>query len=196
MKSKTIILIAVIVIGGGFMFYMGMNYQTNDNTNNSNTAVSPSDDDADTNSMNLYVNPDYGYRLELPEDWTIEEDSAEYVAFFDPVAQQQEIVSELMMGMKMEVYITELDGMTFEEQIENNLAAYSSEELLERKDVVVDGKDAVKIKTYTLGYTVMTYVDNDDVVIGIAGNVGNEQEDSKYVALYSQILSSFEFLVL
>ena len=188
--SKTIILIAVILIGGGVMFYLGIQYQTAENSNDDNgTAINTLEE----NSVE-YTNEQANFKLKLPEGWSVEEDGADYTSFMDPISQQQEIVTELLQGMKMEVWISPISGVTLEEAVNAELDNYADDEVIERKNVSIDGQDAVKVKMYVLGYSITTYIIYNDNFYKVVGYVGNEQEDSKYVALYSKILSDFEFL--
>jgi len=187
---KTVILIAMIIIGGGIMFYFGIQYQGSVNSNNENSAGNSNQASNDV----VYTNDTYNYQITLPAGWSTEEGSPDYVSFMDPDAQAQEIVSELMQGMKMEIWATEVSGVTLEDAVNAEMENYADDEIIETSDVSVDGQEAVKVKMYVLGYSITSYVIENDVFYKIVGYVGNEQEDSKYVALYSKILSDFKFL--
>jgi hypothetical protein len=189
-SAKTIILIAVVIIGGGIMFYLGIQYQDTENSNSDNSAAVNA---LEENPVE-YTNEEANFKLKLPKGWSVEEDSADYVSFMDPVSQQQEIVTELLQGMKMEVWISSISGVTLEQAVSAELDNYADDEIIEKKDISVDGQEAVKVKMYVLGYSITSYIIYNDNFYKVVGYVGNEQEDSKYVALYSKILSDFEFL--
>jgi len=116
-------------------------------------------------------------------------------AFFDPLAAQQELVSELLQGMKMEIYsYTVEEGVTLQEIVDQNLSGMLIEEVPEQKEIVVDGEPAIKIKMDVLGYSVTTYVLKGDYYYTIAGYIGDQSDKEKYEAKYSSIVSTFEFL--
>jgi len=189
-SAKTIILIAVVIIGGGIMFYLGIQYQDTENSNSDNSAAVNA---LEENPVE-YTNEEANFKLKLPKGWSVEEDSADYVSFMDPISQQQEIVTELLQGMKMEVWISSISGVTLEEAVSAELDNYADDEIIEKKDISIDGQEAVKVKKYVLGYSITSYIIYNNNFYKVVGYVGNEQEDSKYVALYSKILSDFEFL--
>lgn len=172
------------------MFYLGLQYQSSENSNNANSAAV----NALEENFVEYTNEQANFKIKLPEGWSVGEDGADYVSFMDPVAQQQEIVTELLQGMKMEVWISSVTGVTLEEAVSAELDNYADDEIIEKKDIFIDGQKAAKVKMYVLGYSITTYFIYNDNFYKIVGYVGNEREDAKYVALYSKILSDFEFL--
>ena len=148
-----------------------------------------------TNQKLIFTNSLYQYKIRLPDDWSIDDiDIPSYVAFYDPEAAEQEIVSELLQGMKMEVYVLDMPaGMTLEEKVNADITDFE-EAVIDSKDVLVDNQPAIKVKMDVLGYSVTTYVEKDGNLYEIAAYIGSDSEINKYTALYSSILSDFEFL--
>jgi len=147
-SAKTIILIAVVIIGGGVMFYLGIQYQGTENSNSDNSAAV----NALEENFVEYINEEANFKLKLPEGWSVEEDGADYASFMDPISQQQDIVTELLQGMKMEVWISSISGVTLDEAVSAELDNYADDEIIEKKDISIDGQEAVKVKKYVLGY--------------------------------------------
>jgi len=187
---RLIIIFAVIIIGGGFAFYLGIKYQGENTNQNTNTEATTYVDSTDV----VYTNDQYNYRVTFPEGWAKQDDQGEYVSWLGPVAQEQEVVSELLQGMKIEIWTTDMVGVTLQDAVDAELEVYSEDEILNRSNITVDGKDAIKVKTNLLGYTIATYILDNDVLYKFIGYVGDEQENAKYVAQYSSLLSNFEFI--
>ena len=149
----------------------------------------------------VFTNITYKYRITLPDDWVVDPvwspdatGALERTAFFNSRAMEQEEELELIQGMKMEVYRQFLEPGTTLEDIAASEVEFSGESVLENKDTIVDSIPGVKIKTDMLGYTIATHVVIDDNWYIIAGYVGNTEDKEKYSALYSRILSDFEFI--
>lgn len=188
-NTRLIIIIAVIIIAGGFMMYAGVKYQGNQNSNNENSELNNSTDSASI----VYTNDQYNYQVAFPEGWAKQDDQGDYVSWMGPVALEQEEDSELIQGMKIEIWTTDMLGVSLADAVDAELDIYSADEILERKDISVDGQEAVKVKTNMMGYTIATYIIVDDILYKFIGYVGDEQENAKYVAQYSSILNTFEF---
>ena len=189
-STRLIIIIAVIVIGGGFAFYVGIRYQGETVNENSNTEATTAVDSTNV----VYSNDQYDYQVTFPEGWTKQDDQGEYVSWMGPVAQGQEVVTELLQGMKIEIWTTDMIGVSLQDAVDAELDIYSSEDILERTDMTVDGQSAVKVKTFILGYTISTYILYNDTLYKFIGYVGDYSENAKYVAQYSSLLADFKFI--
>ena len=211
MKAKKtilyiIIIVLLVVIGVLFIVIL-----TSEN-NNGNVVISnhgaasldnmeiSSDEDYKTeidsaNKKLIFINYLYSYKISFPDDWTVDEIyQPDYVAFYDSVAKEQEIVTELLQGMKIDVFVLSAEsGMTLEDKVDEEVMDMD-ESMIERKDTFVDTQPAIKVKMDVLGYSVATYVLYSDYFYIIAGYIGAESEIEKYTALYSSILSDFTFL--
>ncbi|MDP2685519.1 MAG: hypothetical protein Q8P20_10915 [bacterium] len=184
---RLVIIIAVIVIAGGFAFYAGIKYQGETVNENTNTDLVESDAGV------VYLNDDYNYQVTFPEGWAKQDDQGEYVSWLGPVAREQEEVTELLQGMKLEIWTTDMVGVTLQDAVDAELDVYSEDEILNRSNITVDDIDAIKVKTNLLGYTIATYILKDDILYKFIGYVGDETENAKYVAQYSSLLSEFKF---
>lgn len=185
---KISILLTVVVFIGGYMIYANSNNQNDNNDDSGKVSVNSA-----VSSGTTFTIDEYNYTVIFPEGWEIVDNLGDYVSWMGPVAQEQEEVTELLQGMKIEIWTTDMIGVTLEEAVEAELAIYSPDEILDRTDMTVDGQDAVKVKTFVMGYTIATYILKDDVLYKFIGYVGDDTENAKYVAQYSSILNTFEF---
>jgi len=185
---KTSILITVIIIIGGYLFYANSNNQgSNDNTNGASTNTTVS-------AGTTYAIEEYNYQITFPDDWELVDNQGDYVSWMGPVAQEQEEITELLQGMKMEIWTTDMVGVSLADAVAAELEIYTDEEILDQTEMTVDGEEAIKVKTNVLGYTIATYILKDDILYKVIGYVGDYEENAKYVAQYSSILNTFEFI--
>lgn len=144
----------------------------------------------------IYTDYDNGFRILLPEGWSVGglEDSG-FVWFLDPEAQEQEGEdTELGQGMKIDVSVSQAEHPTLEDWVTEETSWYEQDELLEQKEIVVDGQTAMKIKVDVMGYTIATFVRYNDLEYTISAYVGDSEDRAKYSAEFSKILSGFEFV--
>jgi len=203
MKVFSTIFIAVLIIGGLLWNY----FWPEDDTANSNTAVNSSVITGgegyelyDTEDGDLrFINNEYGYQLTLPEGWDafFSEDAPDdlsFVWFEDSIAQAQTGESELLQGMKIDIFADLAVYSSLDEWYAAETEWLEPNEKLEEIDTTVGGEQAKKIKVDVLGYTLSTFVLHGDKQFIIAGYVGDTENKEEYSAIYSKILSTFEFL--
>lgn len=144
----------------------------------------------------IYTDYDNGFRLLLPEGWSVGgPDDSGFVWFMDTEAQAQEGEdTELGQGMKIDVFVFRAEYSTLEDWVAEETSWYEQDELLEQKEIVVGGQTATKIKVDVLGYTIATFVWYNDLEYTIAAYVGDSEDKGKYSAEFSKILSGFEFI--
>jgi len=142
-----------------------------------------------------FTNYAYNYKITIPDDWSVDDvTSLDTIAFFDELAQQQEIVTELLQGMKLEIISDSYaQDNTLEQAIDATIESMD-DSVLSRDDTYVDNRAAIKIKTDIMGYSVTTYVRNKGVLYYISGYIGELEDKEKYEAKYSSILSTFRFI--
>ncbi|MBU0598515.1 hypothetical protein KKF61_06045, partial [Patescibacteria group bacterium] len=144
----------------------------------------------------VFTNEIFAYRAILPDDWSIDKiDDSMRVAFFDPVAKSQEFASELLQGMKIEIYAEAgIEDAILPDVVAEQMSQYSADEIISQENVVVSGEDAIKVITDIMGYSIVTYVLHNDILYTIVGYVGDTNDKEKYGAKYSEIVAKFEFL--
>lgn len=207
MNLKSTILLIVIVVVGGLMFYIAFTYQGNqgndaeniNSNNNSNTATQASESfsmsDTSDGANFVYTNWDNDYKITFPQGWELSDDSdGVRAAFFDSVALEQVEVTELLMGMKMEIYAEAIQEDITLESTYQELTEITEEGILEKTDVFVNSLPAFKVKMDVLGFSIATYVIKGNRMYTIAGYVGSSDDVAKYTAQYSSILDSMIFL--
>ncbi len=187
---KTIIILAVVVIIGGYIFYTTINSQSNNSNSNEANVINTSNDDQ---YDNLYASVLYNYQVEFPVGWEMQDSLDDYVSWIGPVAQEQIDDSEVKQAMKIEIWVTDMTGVSLQDAVDADMAIYSPDEILDRTDMTVDGQDAIQVKINVLGYTINTYILKDEVLYKFVGYVGDYSENTNYVVEYSSILNTLEF---
>ena len=202
MKVFSTLFIAVLIIGGLLWNYFSPDDADNSNTLANTRAVSSSEGyelfDAEDGELR-FTNNEYGYQLTFPKGWDafFSEDAPDdlsFVWFEDSVAQEQTGASELLQGMKIDIFSDQAIYSSLDEWYMAETEWLTHDEKLEEKDTSVDGEPAKKIKVEVLGYTLSTFVLQGGKQFTIAGYVGDTEDKEKYSAEYSKILSTFEFL--
>jgi len=209
-KVTTIILVIVIIILGGGLIYVlteGSNTNSSNSVSNTNTQAVNKNSNAETSgssysieyktdiSQILFTNERYNYNVLIPDDWTIDEiDLLSRVAFFDPVANSQELVSELLMGMKIEIYVDDTEKVfNLDSIVDEQMSYYFADEIISEEEVVVNNEEAYKAIVDSMGYTITTWVVWADKLYTIVGYIGDTEDKEKYGAKYSEIVAKFEF---
>lgn len=209
-RTQNIVIFALVIIAVIAIYELALRdilMGVPEDTDNTNTAVNASmatDPFVVTEGADgelIFTNNTYDYQITLPEDWVVDPfwsstdtGALERTAFFNDRAMEQPEATELMQGMKIEVYTQSLEPGTTLEDIAAAEVEFAGEFVLEQKDTIVDSEPGKKIKTEMLGYIIATYVVVDDLWYNIVGYVGNSEDKEKYSALYSRILSNFEFI--
>ncbi len=209
-RTQNIVIFALVILAVIAIYELALRdilADVNDDTNatSTNTAdVVESEPYMETKNADgelVFINNTYNYQITLPDDWVVDPHwsagdagALERTAFFNARAMEDPEAFEIMQGMKMEVYRQSLEPGTTLEDIAASEVEFSEEYVLENKDTLVDFVPGKKIKTGMLGYVIATHVIIDDNWYIIAGYVGNTEDKEKYSALYSRILSDFEFI--
>lgn len=137
------------------------------------------------------VNNPGTYSMSLPIGWQISPFiQKELLTFFDPAAQEQETDAELTQGMKL---IVSYDQFTSSEEankkIEDDLKAADSVQEVRLNQIL-----AKQVIEHTLGYALITYIQNGNTVITVVGAIGGQSSIDEYKNTYDSILHSITLL--
>lgn len=146
----------------------------------------------DQEEWQTYVSEDYGYSLKYPSNWVYADDAEGNPAmFYDPTALAQVLEgTELLQGTKIEVYVSENEGMTLGELAEQ----WDSEaEVLSETETEVGGRPAICKVARGMDFMNATYVVKDGNFYSIIQYLPQEEYREIYTSYYNLILAGFEF---
>jgi len=211
-KSTAIIILAIIilVVIAGVIFLVVEDKESNnsfkDNVNRSTvinaTNINFNKDTGGFSIKNDFItgdiilnNSEYNYQVRFPSNWNLDEISSrsDSIALFDDVALAQEVETELIKGMKIEIFLLINNYDSLEKFVDSQTENYG-EYLVSRKEVEIDGQPAVEIITFLLGYNITTFVVSGDNLITVIGYIGDYNKREKYTNIYNNIINSFQFL--
>jgi hypothetical protein len=143
-----------------------------------------------------YTNNLYDYRISFSNDWKMDENSnVDNAVFYDSVAQQQEMESELIQGMKIEILTSEVDReKSLEQIVEEKIIGLSEESLISNIQISVNNLSAREVQIDALGFSITTFIKEDSHLFSIVGYIGDVNEKEEYVGMYREILKTFELV--
>ncbi len=141
--------------------------------------------------MVLY-NAAFGYSFILPYGWKEGPSTTEtYQSFFDPRALEQHLDTDVLQGMKLEVYVKQRTAAPLDDLAEQARRAEPPMQVEGRRDV--DGATAVLLVDNSIGQYLHTIIKHGDVPIEIHGYIAEPDRQDAYRKVYDAVVGSLRF---
>lgn len=146
--------------------------------NNTSTTSAP-----DKDGFRTHKSGPYGFSFRYPSDWKLVDGNP--IMLYDPIALAQTIDTELMQGMKIEIYRGIIGP-------DSNFNGYIKNQYEDPYQIVEDKKindlKIIKVESTGIYAGLTTYIKDGDTVFMIPLHLGNKNDRSKYLPEYDRIL--------
>lgn len=144
----------------------------------------------------ILTNKVYKFTLSLPADWKYNlTETPGIVSFYDPVVEDlaKNGVFDLTDGMKLSVSVTPKPiDILFEQFAGKQFDSSYPKDYINQKEVIIDQRPALEFQENTIGYSIGTYILNNNNVYSVVAGIG-QKDAEKYKAIYKEIISSLTF---
>lgn len=143
-----------------------------------------------------FTNDLYDYKISFSKGWVVYENSnAENAMFYDSLAMQQDVDSELIQGMKIEILTSEVDDeISLDQIVEDKIKDIADDSLISNNVVSINNLSAREIQIDALGFSITTFIKEGSHLYAIVGYIGDNNERENYIEVYREILKTFELI--